>query len=36
MIKPSQDSWHKSVAAGDSAGDISMLESVEIPIAFQP
>jgi HAD superfamily hydrolase (TIGR01490 family) len=29
-------SWQNSVGVGDSAGDISMLESVEIPIAFNP
>jgi HAD superfamily hydrolase (TIGR01490 family) len=31
-----QVSWRKSVGVGDSAGDISMLESVEVPIAFNP
>jgi HAD superfamily hydrolase (TIGR01490 family) len=36
LVTRHQASWQKSVAVGDSGGDISMLEAVEVPIVFNP
>lgn len=36
LVKKHATNFHDSIAVGDSAGDISMLELVEQPIAFNP
>ncbi len=36
LVKKHQADWKSSVAVGDSTSDISMLEAVEISIAFNP
>ncbi len=36
LLSKHQVTWAKSIAVGDSASDISMLEMVEEPIAFNP